>query len=128
MNVAQESVRTDTELVAAYLKTNDEAAFGELMARHQAMVYRACLRMIGDHHEAEDAAQAVFITLARKASSLWERELSSWLYGVARRISLEVLRRRARQQKRATEAAEQFAAEGQEAVVPAAGRDRRYIP
>jgi RNA polymerase sigma factor (sigma-70 family) len=94
--------RTDSDLMAAYAKACDENAFAELVARHQRMVYRVCLRMLRHHQEAEDAAQAVFLVLLSKASRLTRKgELTGWLYGVARNVCLEALRTRARRQEEA---------------------------
>ncbi|MEI6149375.1 MAG: RNA polymerase sigma factor [bacterium] len=93
---------TDAELLEAYSSRQDEpfggaqgeAAFGELMGRHGAMVYRACLRLLKDSHEAEDASQAVFVVLARKAGKLRKGNLSSWLYRVAHLVAAEMVRKR----------------------------------
>ncbi len=95
--------RTDSDLMAAYADACDENAFAELAARHQQMVYRACLRMLRHHQEAEDATQAVFLVLLNKASRLMTRkgEFTGWLYGVARNVCLEALRKRARRQEEA---------------------------
>lgn len=71
---------TDQQLLEAYASRQNEAAFGELMRRHGAMVYRACLRLLKDSHEAEDASQTVFVVLVRKAGKLLKGNLSSWLY------------------------------------------------
>jgi len=87
--------RTDAELVAAYASWGDETAFGEIVSRHGAMVYRVCLGLLGDPHDAEDCSQATFVVLARKGRSLSRSErLESWLYGVARHISLRAARNR----------------------------------
>jgi len=99
---------SDTELLDAYVagenmpqgdtcgKTPGEAAFGELMRRHGALVYRACHRLLKDAHEAEDASQAVFVVLARKAGKLRKGDLSAWLYRVAHHVAAETVRRRMR--------------------------------
>jgi RNA polymerase sigma factor (sigma-70 family) len=95
--------RTDSDLMAAYADACDENAFAELAARHQQMVYRVCLRMLRHHQEAEDATQAVFLVLLNKASRLMTRkgEFTGWLYGVARNVCLEALRKRAKRQEEA---------------------------
>jgi RNA polymerase sigma factor (sigma-70 family) len=89
--------------MAAYADACDENAFAELAARHQQMVYRVCLRMLRHHQEAEDATQAVFLVLLNKASRLMTRkgEFTGWLYGVARNVCLEALRKRAMRQEEA---------------------------
>jgi len=65
-----------------------EAAFEVLMTRHGPMVLRACRAVLTDPHAAEDAFQATFMILMRKAGSLWVRDsLAPWLHGVAVRVS-----------------------------------------
>ncbi len=94
-------MRTDTELLAKHVSENDEAAFAELTGRHGAMVYRTCLRVLRSREEAEDASQAAFIVLLRKAKSLSKQgDLAAWLHGVARNVSLRALRVRRHRAKR----------------------------
>jgi RNA polymerase sigma factor (sigma-70 family) len=89
---------TDSELLARFLGQRDEAAFELLVWRHGPMVLGICRRVLQDAHDAEDAFQATFLTLARKADSIGRREsLAGWLYTVAQRIAL---RARARQAHR----------------------------
>ena len=65
-----------------------EAAFEALIDRHGPMVRTLCRSLLGDRDEAEDAFQATFLVLARRAGSIRRREsLSSWLYGVACRVA-----------------------------------------
>ena len=62
----------------------EEVAFETIIHRHGPMVWGVCRRVLGDHHDAEDAFQATFLVLARKAASVMPREkLGNWLYGVA---------------------------------------------
>ena len=61
---------TDRELLAEYVEGGSQQAFGQIVARHADMVYSACLRRLGDAHAAEDAVQAAFLVLMRKARSL----------------------------------------------------------
>jgi len=78
----------DAELLARFVAHRDADAFTELVERHAALVWGACRRVLSDTHLAEDAFQATFVTLARKAKSLRRPErLPGWLYGVARRIA-----------------------------------------
>jgi DNA-directed RNA polymerase specialized sigma24 family protein len=88
--------KTDAELLEAYASKRDNVAFGELMRRHTAMVYHACYRLLKDACEAEDASQAVFLVLARKADRLRKDNLSAWLYRVAHLVAAETVRKRMR--------------------------------
>ncbi len=121
-------MRTDAKLVAAYAATRDEDAFAELTRRHGVMVYRICMRMLSDSHEAEDASQAVFVVLARKARSLRrEVNLAAWLHSVARNVSLRSLQARSRRAKREKEAAMVQAREQQGAVGPEGDRALEWL-
>ena len=76
---------TDAELLAGFLRS-DEAAFAKLVRRHGPMILSVCRRITRHTEDAEDAFQAVFLILAKKAGSVREpRLLGNWLYGVAAR-------------------------------------------
>jgi RNA polymerase sigma factor (sigma-70 family) len=80
---------TDAELLQRFVAGHDEAAFELLVWRHGAMVFSLCRRMLRHEHDAEDAFQATFLALVRKAGSISKRQaLSSWLYKVAFRAAL----------------------------------------
>jgi RNA polymerase sigma factor (sigma-70 family) len=80
----QDAGLTDGQLLGAFLEQRDEAAFAALVRRHGPMVLGVCCRVVGHHHDAEDAFQTTFLVLARKASSVVPREmLGNWLHGVA---------------------------------------------
>jgi RNA polymerase sigma factor (sigma-70 family) len=88
--LAQENV-TDGQLLEAFVSARDEGAFEELLRRHGPMVLGVCRRVLGHAQDAEDAFQATFLVLARKAGSIGRRELlGNWLYGTAYRAALEV--------------------------------------
>jgi RNA polymerase sigma factor (sigma-70 family) len=76
------------ERFALHRDEGAEAAFAALVERHGPMVLRLCRQVIGDEHEAQDAAQTVFLVLARRSGSIRRRDsIASWLYTVTRRIA-----------------------------------------
>jgi RNA polymerase sigma factor (sigma-70 family) len=78
----------DQELLNRFISERDEAAFELLVARHGQMVLNVCRRVLADQHLVEDAFQATFLVLIRKAGSIGKRELlANWLYGVAYRAA-----------------------------------------
>jgi RNA polymerase sigma factor (sigma-70 family) len=81
--------RTDGQLLESYLHSREEAAFAALVRRHGPMVWGVCHRILRSHQDAEDAFQATFLVLVRKAASVVPREMvANWLYGVARQTAL----------------------------------------
>jgi len=82
----------DGELLERFVKTRDEAAFQALMERHGAMVLGVCRRVLRNQADADDAFQATFLVLVRKASAIVPRSLvGNWLYGVAYKAALKAL-------------------------------------
>ncbi len=87
----------DEQLVERFVAQRDEAAFRDLVERHGPMVLGVCRRVLNDWHEAEDAFQATFLVLARKAGAIARPErLANWLYGVAHRVALKARAQAAR--------------------------------
>src|SRR4051794_7962829 len=79
---------TDRQLLEAFVQRRDQAAFESLVTRHGPMVQSVCRRLLRDAADADDAFQATFCVLARKASSIRKAEsVGSWLYGVAVRTA-----------------------------------------
>jgi RNA polymerase sigma factor (sigma-70 family) len=94
---------SDGQLLEVYSASRDPAAFEALLRRYGALVLSVCRRRLSDPHDVEDAFQATFVVLVRKAGAIRGREqVSSWLYGVANRIAMRLAaqggRRRQRQQ------------------------------
>ena len=91
----------DLELLERYAKAGSEEAFGELVHRHLDLVYSAALRQVRSPQLAEEVAQSVFADLSRSASRLKAGTvLAAWLYQVARRTAVDVVRRESRRQLR----------------------------
>jgi len=97
----------DGRLLREYAEHGSQAAFARLVERYLRLVYSACLRETGEAGPAEDAAQAVFLLLARKAPSLKGRaSLAGWLFAASRLVSRNAVRqerRRRRQEQKAME-------------------------
>lgn len=95
-------LRSDAELLGAFLARKDQAAFENVVRRHERLVLNVCARVLNDRQEAHDAAQAVFLTLALKAGDLdLGRPLGPWLHRVAHGTAVNA--RKARDARRARE-------------------------
>jgi RNA polymerase sigma factor (sigma-70 family) len=95
---------TDSHLLCRFAETRDEDALAELMRRHGPLVLSMCRRILGHEQDAEDAFQAAFLVLARKAGSIRKGEsVGSFLHGVAYRIAMKergkLAQRRQREQQ-----------------------------
>lgn len=92
---------TDGQLLERFIAVRDEIAFEALLRRHGPMVLGVCRRILGNPHDADDAFQAVFLVLVRKATTIRPRDaVGNWLYGVAFRTALEARGRIARRRMR----------------------------
>ncbi len=97
---------TDRELLKRYVEDGAQEAFRELVDRHAGCVHRTCLRILGDSQAAEDATQAVFLVLMRKARRLpGGKSLEYWLFWTARNCALQLKRAQQRRARHEQEAA-----------------------
>ena len=79
---------SDGQLLDRFAVAKDAEVFEAIVDRHGPMVWGVCRRVLGNHHDAEDAFQATFIVLARRAASVFPREnVANWLYGVAHKTA-----------------------------------------
>ncbi|HLN28182.1 MAG TPA: sigma-70 family RNA polymerase sigma factor [Gemmataceae bacterium] len=97
---------TDGQLLTGFIERRDEVAFDALVRRHGPMVLGVCQRILRNEHDAEDAFQATFLVLVRKAASVVPREMvGNWLYGVAHNTALKAkavgMKRRGRERQMA---------------------------
>ncbi len=102
---AQDSAPSDRELLLRFAENDDQSAFAVLVQRHSGMVLGVCRRSLATHQDAEDACQATFLVLARKAATgCWSQSLANWLYVTARQIAANArlaAQRRTRRESRA---------------------------
>jgi RNA polymerase sigma factor (sigma-70 family) len=91
----------DRVLLHQFARRRDEPVFMALVARHGPLVWKVCRQVLGHEQDAEDAFQATFLVLARKAHRIKKPEaLAGWLHGVAMRIARKVRSREAKRRKR----------------------------
>src|SRR5437764_8207613 len=88
---------TDADLLDRFAARREEAAFTALLERHGPLVLGVCRRVLGNAEDVDDAFQATFLVLLRRAGSIRKAgSVASWLHGVAYRVSLEARTRAAR--------------------------------
>jgi RNA polymerase sigma factor (sigma-70 family) len=122
---------TDGHLVERFLTQHDEAAFAVLVRRHGPMVLAVCRRVLGNWHDAEDAFQATFLVLVRKAATIGRQELlGPWLYGVAYRTAKKAQTARFRRLAKETQAAVKTssAAESTKEFLPLLDQEMHGLP
>jgi len=96
---------SDGQLLERFVAGRDEAVFEVIVRRHGPMVWGVCRRVLRDHHDAEDAFQATFVVLARRATAVTLRDkLGPWLHGVATRTAAKVRATKARRRWRESQA------------------------
>ena len=81
---------TDSQLLERFVTSQDEAVFEALVRRHGQVVWWICHRILHNPHDADDAFQATFLVLVRKAASIRPAALvGNWLYGVAYHVAVK---------------------------------------
>jgi RNA polymerase sigma factor (sigma-70 family) len=92
---------SDGQLLEHFVARREGAFLEALVSRHGSMVWGVCGRVLRDHHDAEDAFQATFLVLARRADSIMPREkVGNWLYGVAYQTAMKARATRAKRRMR----------------------------
>lgn len=125
---------SDGQLLDCFLVRHDDSAFAALMQRHGPMVWCVCRRLLASQHDCEDAFQATFLVLARKAASIQPREhVGNWLYGVAYRTALRAKMLNAKRLQKEKEAAKSVEASDADAadwleLLPYLDRELNRLP
>src|SRR5712664_1194268 len=92
---------SDRDLLRRFLDEQDERAFETLVRRHDRLVRSAIAKVLGNAPDAEDAYQATFLVLVRRARAIhWRSGLGPWLYGVAHRLAVKAQARRVKRAER----------------------------
>jgi len=121
----EDRMLTDGQLLGNFIVHHDAGAFEFLVRRHGPMVWGVCRRALPNVHDAEEAFQATFLVLARKATSVSPRErVGNWLYGVARTTALRVKAANAKRRLRERQVTD---LPETAAVLPEAGEDLQAL-
>ena len=116
---------SDAHLLKRFAANNDQGAFEALVQRHGPMVLGVCRRVLRDANDAEDAFQATFLVLVRKAGGISKPDLlGNWLYGVAYRVAIKA---RANSARRATHERQAASMAKVEPTPEADGRELRAV-
>jgi DNA-directed RNA polymerase specialized sigma24 family protein len=92
---------SETQLLERFLTRGDESAFEAILLHHGPMVLRVCGQVLNDPHDLDDAFQATFLVLVKKAQAIRNRGvLGAWLHGVARRVAVRARMNARRRQSR----------------------------
>ena len=92
---------TDGQLLEMFVCYHEQEALEAIVRRHASMVWGACRRILRNYHDAEDAFQATFLVLVRRAASVTPREMvGNWLYGVAHQTAMKAKTTRAKRRMR----------------------------
>jgi len=98
--------KIDADLLTEFSKSGSHPAFAALVERHGAMVHAISMRVLSNHHDAQDVTQAVFLALARETPKLAGKpSVAGWLHTVSHRLSLNAVGSRKSRQRREQEAA-----------------------
>src|SRR5262245_34492604 len=106
-SVARAAAASDRELLWRFVEERDQAAFSALVRRHTPMVLGVCQRALSNRQDAEDACQATFLLLVKKANvERWQSSIANWLYAAARKVAANAriaAQRRARREGKAAQ-------------------------
>ena len=123
---------SDTQLLEMYVAQGDEAAFEVLVRRYGPLVFGACHRVLRHVQDSEDAFQATFLVLARRAAAIRrDSSLANWLYGVARRTALHArgkIARRRREESLATSPTTEDAADARADLEALIDKELQRLP
>src|ERR1700732_2797647 len=94
---------TDAELLARFVSSRRDNALATLVRRHAPMVWGVCCRLLHNQHDAEDAFQATFLVLVRKAADVPREAVANWLYRGARQTAVRLRATAAKRRRRETQ-------------------------